>query len=71
VFSDTPIPETILNFHILQHHHNIFLESIESSKSDDENTAMNPAENFEKIIVNLSFGGCLKPYKEELIKFCR
>lgn len=28
VFSEMPIPEAILNFHILQHHHNIFLENL-------------------------------------------
>lgn len=28
VFLETPIPEAILNFHILQHHHNIFLENL-------------------------------------------
>lgn len=74
VFSETPIPEAILNFHILQHHHNKFIENL--SDYNDVNplstdTALNPAENFEKIIINLCFTGCSKNYKEELIKFCR
>lgn len=77
VFSEMPIPEAILNFHILQHHHNIFLENLTeqtqntSPTSGKTITTQNPAENFEKIIVNLSFNACGKPYKEELIKFCR
>ena len=65
-----------MNFHILQHHHNIFIENLsgyenESPISGVESSMSNPAENFEKIIVNLNFDGCSKNYKEELIKFCR
>jgi hypothetical protein len=75
VFSETPIPEAILNFHILQHHHNLFLENLTEQNTSPTSgktiTPQNPAENFEKIIVNLSFNGCQKPYKEELIKFCK
>lgn len=76
VFSETPIPEAILNFHILQHHHNKFIENLSdynavNPTSNMSDTALNPAENFEKIIINLCFTGCSKTYKEDLIKFCR
>lgn len=30
-----------------------------------------PAENFEKILINLNFSSCSNAYKQELIEFCR
>jgi hypothetical protein len=68
-FSSIAIPETILNFHILQHHHNIFIENLSAYEADPINHVSNssnypsPAENFEKILVNLNFDGCSKAYK--------
>jgi len=41
------------------------------SSGINKGDVLSPAENFEKILINLNFGSCSNAYKQELIEFCR
>ena len=72
-FSETDMPEGILDKHILKHPYEKFTaqESQRHSPSSGELTSTeSPAESFEKIIVNLSFKSCRKEYQQSLLSLC-
>ena len=71
-FFETAIPEAILINQIIAYPKKQFLENLKREKTDvDFATEHNPAETFEKMIINLNFSGCSVEYRNSLIQFCK
>ena len=76
-FSDTDVPEDILDLHILRYPflaYNMSKSQTNDSPPSGANPGsirQSPAENFEKILVNINFSLCSDSYINKMINFCR
>ena len=76
-FSDTDVPEEILDNHILKYPFQAYTEAkMQTNNSPPSgvnpgHVRQSPAENYEKILVNTSFNLCSEQYINGLIQFCR